>query len=45
MEILKLAIEWAKAEVFSSRFFIAFGVLFISASIGFWQLGKTELAK
>ena len=45
MQILKLAIEWAKAEVFSSRFFIAFGVLFVSASIGFWQLGKTELAK
>lgn len=45
MEILKVAQEWAKSEVFSSRFFIIFAVLFLAASIGFWQLGKTELAK
>lgn len=45
MEILKIAIEWAKAEVFSSRFFIFFAILFLIASIGFWQLGKTEMAK
>ena len=45
MDILKLATEWAKAEVFSARFFILFAVLFLSASVGFWQLGKTELAK
>lgn len=45
MEIVKAATEWAKAEVFSSMFFIAFGILFISAGIGFWQLGKTELAQ
>jgi len=45
MEILKIAIEWAKAEVFSARFFIFFGLLFLTASIGFWQLGKTEMAK
>lgn len=45
MEILKAATEWAKDEVFSSRFFILFGVMFALASIGFWQLGKTELAK
>lgn len=45
MEILKAANEWAKAEVFSSIFFILFGVLFILATIGFWQLGKTEVAK
>jgi drug/metabolite transporter (DMT)-like permease len=45
MEILKIAIEWAKAEVFSSRFFILFAILFLIASIGFWQLGKTETAK
>ena len=45
MEILKTAIDWAKAEVFSSQFFIFFGVLFLIASIGFWQLGKTEVAK
>lgn len=45
MEILKLATEWAKAEVFSTRFFMLFAILFLIASTGFWQLGKTELAK
>ncbi|MDI3526817.1 MAG: hypothetical protein PWR03_1000 [Tenuifilum sp.] len=45
MELLKLSSEWAKAEVFSTRFFIVFAILFFAASIGFWQLGKTELAK
>ncbi|GJM35894.1 MAG: hypothetical protein DHS20C18_48950 [Saprospiraceae bacterium] len=45
MELLKLATEWAKAEVFSTRFFILFAILFLIASIGFWQLGKTNLAK
>lgn len=45
MEILKAATEWAKAEVFSSMFFILFGVLFVLATIGFWQLGKTDIAR
>lgn len=45
MEILKLATEWAKAEVFSTRFFILFAILFLIASIGFWQLGKSDIAK
>ncbi|MEN8927805.1 MAG: hypothetical protein ABF258_01760 [Flavobacteriales bacterium] len=45
MEILKLATEWAKSEVFSTRFFIFFAILFLTASIGFWQIGKTEMAK
>lgn len=45
MEILKAASVWAKAEVFSSQFFIFFGVLFLLGSIGFWQVGKTEVAK
>ena len=45
MEILKMATEWAKAEVFSTRFFIFFAVLFLIASIGFWQLGKADIAK
>ncbi|MGI9530574.1 hypothetical protein [Lutimonas sp.] len=45
MEVLKLATEWAKAEVFSTRFFILFAILFLIASIGFWQLGKTEMAR
>ena len=45
MDILNSATEWAKAEVFSSRFFIFFAILFLVASIGFWQLGKTVVAK
>ena len=45
MGILKTATDWAKAEIFSSSFFIVFGVLFVAVSIGFWQLGKTDLAK
>lgn len=45
MDILKAAIDWARAEIFSSSFFIVFGVVFFAASIGFWQLGKTDLAK
>ena len=45
MEILKASTEWAKAEIFSTPFFILFGGLFVCASIGFWQLGKTEMAR
>ncbi len=45
MEILKIATDWAKAEIFSTSFFIFFGLLFVAASIGFWQLGKTDIAK
>lgn len=45
MDILKTSIDWAKAEVFSATFFIAFSVAFIMASILFWQLGKTEIAR
>ncbi len=45
MDVLKLATEWAKAEVFSTRFFIFFAILFLIASIGFWQMGKTEIAR
>lgn len=45
MDVLKLATDWAKSEVFSTRFFIFFAILFLVASIGFWQMGKTDLAK
>ncbi|APY10161.1 hypothetical protein BWZ22_02440 [Seonamhaeicola sp. S2-3] len=45
MDILKIATDWAKAEVFSTRFFIIFALGFLIASLGFWQLGKTEIAK
>lgn len=45
MDILKIATDWAKSEVFSTRFFIVFALLFLIACAGFWQLGKTEIAK
>lgn len=45
METLKTAIEWARAEVFSSAFFILFAVGFLIASAAFWQLGKTDIAR
>jgi len=45
MYILKIATDWAKDEMFSTTFFILFGVMFLFASVWFWQLGKTELAK
>ncbi|NJB69918.1 membrane-anchored protein YejM (alkaline phosphatase superfamily) [Saonia flava] len=45
MDILKTATDWAKAELFSTPFFILFGLVFMAASLGFWQLGKTEMAR
>lgn len=45
MDIIKFATEWAKAEVFSARFFIFFALLLLAGSAGFWQLGKTEIAR
>lgn len=45
MDILKAATEWAKAELFSTPFFILFGLGFMAASLGFWQLGKTDMAR
>ncbi|MDV7141485.1 hypothetical protein R3X27_02200 [Tropicimonas sp. TH_r6] len=45
MEILKTSIDWTKAEMLSSAFFVLFGAMFISGSLGFWQLGKTDVAR
>ncbi|MCL7754173.1 hypothetical protein [Polaribacter sp. Z022] len=45
MNILNTATDWAKAELFSTPFFILFGVAFMAASLGFWQLGKTVIAR
>jgi hypothetical protein len=35
MEVLKFAAEWAKAEVFSIRFFILFQYYFYLQALGF----------
>lgn len=45
MDILKTATDWAKTEVFSTSFFIVFGVLFLFAGVAFWQLGKSDMAR
>ncbi|MGB3616752.1 MAG: hypothetical protein WBA12_01420 [Catalinimonas sp.] len=45
MDILKASIDWAKAELLSTPFFVLFGIAFVAASFGFRQLGKTEMAR
>src|SRR5258705_2845899 len=45
MDILKLSIDWAKAEIFSAKISLLLSLLFFLAVIGFWQLGKTAMAK
>jgi len=36
MEILKTATDWAKAEVFSTQFFILFGLVFFIVNHRIW---------
>ena len=45
MDIIKASTDWVKSELFSTPFFILFGIGFLAVSIGFWQLGKTEMAR
>jgi membrane protein YdbS with pleckstrin-like domain len=45
MDILKMSTDWAKEEVFSAKITLLLGLLFFAAAIGFWQLGKTAVAK
>ena len=45
MDILKLSTDWAKAEVFSAKVVLLLSLLFFLSAIGFWQLGKTSMAK
>lgn len=45
MDILKLSTDWAKAEVFSAKVTLLLSLLFVIGAIGFWQLGKTAMAK
>lgn len=45
MDILKASTDWAKAELVSTPFFVLAGLAFLAISLGFWQMGKTDLAK
>lgn len=44
MDIIKTSTDWAKAEVYSSKFFIFFGVSFLLYSIGSWQIGTSTMS-
>ena len=45
MNIQEAATNWAKTEAVYSMFFTFFGVMFLMISLGFWFLGKTDIAK
>ena len=45
MDTLSAATDWARAEVFSARFFILAGVAFVLGATGFWRLGRTDVAR
>lgn len=45
IDLLKTALDWTKAEMFSSASFAVFGICFLLASFGFFHFGKTEMAK
>ncbi|HSZ72175.1 MAG TPA: hypothetical protein VK750_05825 [Cytophagaceae bacterium] len=45
MDILKVSIDWAKAEVFSAKIILLLSLLFFLGALGFGQLGKTVMAK
>ena len=45
MEIIKLSTDWAKAEVFSAKMTGLLSLLVLVVALGFWQLGKTPMAK
>jgi len=45
MDILKVSIDWAKAEVFSAKISLLLSIFFFLTAFGFWQLGKTTMAK
>lgn len=45
MDILKAATYWAKSELVSTPFFVIAGVVFWAIGLGFWHVGKTDLAK
>jgi ascorbate-specific PTS system EIIC-type component UlaA len=44
-DIIKLSTDWAKAEVFSGKIVWLFSTINIFTAIGFWYLGRTNMAK
>jgi len=45
MDILKLSIDWAKAELFSARIVWLFSIIVLLSAAGFAYWGKTTMAK
>jgi len=45
MDIIKLSMDWAKAEVFSAKIVWLFSVIELLTAIGFWYWGRTPIAK
>src|SRR5260221_1192371 len=45
MEIIKISSDWAKAEVVSAKMAGIVRLLVLLAALGFWQWGKTPMAK
>ncbi|GHN00340.1 hypothetical protein WSM22_18290 [Cytophagales bacterium WSM2-2] len=45
MEIIKLSADWARAEVFSAKMVGLLSIVVFLVALGFWQLGKTPMAK
>ena len=45
MDLLKLSIEWAKAEIFSAKIVWIFSIITLLSATGFGFWGKTPMAK
>ncbi len=45
MNIVNTATDWTRAEMLSSAFLILFGLSFLLASLGVWELGRTDMAR
>jgi hypothetical protein len=45
MDLLKLGIEWAKAEVFSAKIVWLFSIIILLSAVGFSFWGKTPMAR
>jgi ABC-2 type transport system permease protein len=45
VDILKLSTDWAKAEIFSAKMVGLYSLFIFLLAVGFWQLGKTVMAR
>jgi hypothetical protein len=45
VDVLKLSTDWAKAEIFSAKMVGLYSLLVLLLASGFWQLGKTAMAR